>query len=62
MQQLELTDEESYVLEQVLYALQFFLPLGHPEWYDLSERTKQTPEKSLVILNTIRGKLCQPLS
>lgn len=55
-----LTDEENYVLEQVLYALKFFLPLDHPEWHDLQERTKRSPEETLSILNTIRSKLVLP--
>lgn len=56
----ELTNEENYVLEQVLYALKFFLPLSHPEWHDLSERTKRSPEETLAILHTIRTKLHKP--
>jgi hypothetical protein len=54
---ISLTPEEQDVLEKVLTQFKFIVPLGHVEWYDLSERTQMTPQKTLSVLDNIKIKL-----
>jgi hypothetical protein len=52
-----LTDREHRILTIILSQFQYMIPPGHPEWYDLTERTKLDTQTTLAILAEIKDKM-----
>jgi hypothetical protein len=53
----QLDDQEVYILRIILQRFPFIVPHGHPEWHDLTDRTKMSEIGTVSVLRRIRSKL-----
>lgn len=54
---IQLDKRETHVLRVLLREFSKLVPISDPQWHDLAERTKFSPENTLRIVNQVRRKL-----